>query len=65
MQIRHHAAPARGTLVRVEGDEVEIALDTAVTAISPGQSVVLYSGSVVLGGGVIERARRELPILAA
>jgi tRNA-specific 2-thiouridylase len=65
VQIRHHAAPARGVLVRMEDDEVEIALETPVTAITPGQSMVMYAGSMVLGGGVIERARRELPILAA
>ena len=65
VQIRHHAAPARGTLVRVEADEVEIVLDRAVSAISPGQSVVMYDGATVLGGGVIERAGRALPILAA
>ena len=65
VQIRHHAAPARGTLARVEGDELEIVLEQALSAISPGQSLVLYSGTAVLGGGVIERARRELPIRAA
>jgi tRNA-specific 2-thiouridylase len=65
VQIRHHALPARGTLVRVSDAEVEIALDDAVSAITPGQSLVLYDGARVLGGGVIERARRELPILAA
>jgi tRNA-specific 2-thiouridylase len=51
--------------VRVEADEVEIALDEPVSAITPGQSLVLYDGATVVGGGVIERARRELPILAA
>jgi tRNA-uridine 2-sulfurtransferase len=65
VQIRHHAAPARGTLVRVSDQEVEIALDAAVSAITPGQSVVFYDGDAVLGGGVIERARRALPVLAA
>ncbi len=65
VQIRHHARAARGVLVRSDADEVEIALDQPVSAISPGQSLVLYSGAMVLGGGVIERAKRELPILAA
>jgi tRNA-specific 2-thiouridylase len=65
VQIRHRARPARGTIVRIGDAEVEIALDDAVSAITPGQSLVLYEGSKVLGGGVIERARRELPILAA
>ncbi|MEP6990092.1 MAG: tRNA 2-thiouridine(34) synthase MnmA [bacterium] len=65
VQVRHHAAPARGTLVRMDGDEVELVLHAAVSAISPGQSLVLYDGDAVLGGGVIERARRDLPILAA
>ena len=65
VQIRHRARPAIGTLVRTEDGEVEIALGEAVSAITPGQSLVLYDGARVLGGGVIERARRELPILAA
>jgi tRNA-uridine 2-sulfurtransferase len=65
VQIRHRARPARGTLVQLGDDEVEIAFEEAVSAITPGQSMVLYDGGRVLGGGVIERARRELPILAA
>jgi tRNA-specific 2-thiouridylase len=65
VQVRHRARPARGTLVRVDADEVEIALEEAVSAITPGQSLVLYDGATVLGGGVIERARRQLPTLAA
>ena len=65
VQIRHRARPARGTIVRVGEAEVEIALDDAVSAITPGQSLVLYDGATVLGGGVIERARRQLPTLAA
>jgi tRNA-specific 2-thiouridylase len=65
VQIRHRAPAARGTLVRVTHDEAEIALDDAVSAITPGQSLVLYDGTAVLGGGVIERSRRELPVRAA
>jgi tRNA-specific 2-thiouridylase len=65
VQIRHHASPTAGVLVRRDGGEVEIALDAPVSAISPGQSVVLYDGDRVLGGGVIERGRRALPVRAA
>jgi len=65
VQIRHRSRPAAGVLVRRDGDEVELALDEPVAAISPGQSVVLYDGDRVLGGGVIERGRRALPVRAA
>jgi tRNA-specific 2-thiouridylase len=65
VQIRHRARPARGTIVRADDGEVEIALEDAVSAITPGQSLVLYDGATVLGGGVIERSRRELPVMAA
>jgi tRNA-specific 2-thiouridylase len=54
--------------VRIDGDELEIALDEPVAAISPGQSVVLYDGERVLGGGFIESSRQQrnsLPVLAA
>jgi hypothetical protein len=40
-----------------------------VAAITPGQSLVLYDGERVLGGGFIERGgaavRTTLPVLAA
>lgn len=71
VQIRHHAAPAAAEIVRVEGEEIELALDEPVSAITPGQSMVLYDGERVLGGGVIEAGRRQgaarmrLPIFAA
>jgi tRNA-specific 2-thiouridylase len=65
VQIRHRSRPARGTIVRVEGDAVEVALETGLTAITPGQSMVMYEGDRVIGGGVIESGRRVLPIMAA
>jgi tRNA-specific 2-thiouridylase len=65
IQVRHRARAAHGTLLRVSGEEVEIALDEPVSAITPGQSLVLYDGERVLGGGVIERAARSLPVRAA
>jgi tRNA-uridine 2-sulfurtransferase len=68
VQVRHRATPAAAEVVRVSPNEIELALDEPVAAITPGQSLVLYDGSRVLGGGIIEAARRArapLPILAA
>ena len=65
VQVRHRAAPARAHVIRLDGHEIELALDEPVAAITPGQSLVLYDGARVLGGGVIERGRKELPVRAA
>jgi tRNA-specific 2-thiouridylase len=40
-------------VTRVEAGEVEVALQTPVAAIAPGQSAVFYDGDIVLGGGFI------------
>ncbi|MEO6778849.1 MAG: tRNA 2-thiouridine(34) synthase MnmA [Gemmatimonadaceae bacterium] len=68
VRIRHRAPLARGEVLRAEGGEVEIALDEPVAAISPGQSLVIYSGDRLLGGGFIAAARRTrepLPLAGA
>jgi tRNA-specific 2-thiouridylase len=68
VRVRHRAPLARAEIVRLEGDEIEIALDEPVAAITPGQSVVFYDRDRALGGGFIEAARhqkRNLPVLAA
>ena len=69
VRVRHRAPLAAGELIRHDGGEIEIALDEPVSAITPGQSIVLYDGARVLGGGFIESAARPirsaLPILAA
>jgi len=54
--------------VRLDDDEIELALDEPVSAITPGQSLVMYDGDRVLGGGLIERGhglRAPLPVRAA
>ena len=70
VRVRNRATPSPATVVRLSGDVIELALEQPIQAISPGQSLVLYDGPVVLGGGVIERGMREkpgrrLPIMAA
>jgi tRNA-specific 2-thiouridylase len=67
IQVRHRAPAAAAEIVRTGDGEIELALDEPVAAITPGQSVVLYDGARVLGGGVIESARgaRSLPVRAA
>jgi tRNA-specific 2-thiouridylase len=65
VQVRHRAAPARAHVIRIDDGEVELALDEPVAAITPGQSLVLYDGEHVLGGGVIERGHKALPVRAA
>jgi tRNA-uridine 2-sulfurtransferase len=68
VRVRHRAPPAPAEIVRVDGDEIDLALDEPVAAITPGQSLVLYDGDRVLGGGFIEAARggrAGLPVLAA
>ena len=65
VQVRHRAPAVEAELLRVGPDEIELALDAPVAAITAGQSVVLYDGDHVLGGGIIERAvgMRGLPLL--
>ncbi len=67
VQIRHRSRAVSGVIVRASAANggVEVALDEPASAISPGQSCVFYDGDKVLGGGVIERGRRELPVRAA
>ena len=52
VRYRQQEEPCR---YRVEGDRLEVIFDSPVSSITPGQSVVLYEGETVLGGGVIDR----------
>jgi tRNA-specific 2-thiouridylase len=54
VQIRYRARSAPATVLESSEDRLDLALETPVRAIAPGQSGVLYgSGGRVLGGGVI------------
>ncbi len=63
VRIRHRATPVAGTVLRADATQFEVALDEAVYAITPGQSVVLYDAEQrVIGGGVIATSKRVLPV---
>lgn len=67
-QVRHRSIAARAEIIRLDESEIELALDEPLSAITPGQSLVLYDGDRVLGGGIIEsshRVRAGLPLAAA
>jgi len=39
----------------LSADDFELGFETPVRAVAPGQAVVLYRGTEVVGGGTIER----------
>jgi tRNA-specific 2-thiouridylase len=57
VQVRARAAPVPAT-VTVVADEVHAALDDPLRAVAPGQSMVLYDGTRVLGQSTIDRTLR-------
>ena len=68
IRVRHRSMLAPAEVLRSDPDAVEVAADEPVAAITPGQSLVVYDGERVIGGGVIEGTssrRPGLPILAA
>ncbi len=64
-QLRHRSPATAATVISTSGDRIELAFAEPVSAISPGQSLVLYADARVLGGGIIDRSPRALPIAAA
>jgi tRNA-specific 2-thiouridylase len=55
VQMRHRAPAVAARVESVDGGIVRLALDQPQRAVTPGQSAVLFSGDVVLGGGRIAR----------
>ena len=53
-KIRSMARPVPARVVELEGTQARIRFDMPERAVAPGQSLVLYDGEVVLGGGYIE-----------
>ena len=51
LRYKHPEQPA--TVYKIDDDTLKIVFDKPQRAITPGQSVVLYEGDVVVGGGTI------------
>ena len=57
-KIRYRHAGTSATVRTTPDGGASVSFDTPQPAVTPGQAVVLYDGSRVLGGGWIERAHR-------
>jgi tRNA-specific 2-thiouridylase len=57
VQVRAHGSPVPATAVHAD-DGVDIELEQPLRGVAPGQAVVLYIGSRVVGSATIERTRR-------
>src|SRR5690606_23797815 len=58
VQVRAHGEPAAASVRRTEGDVLEVRLDSPLRGLAPGQSIVVYAGTRVLGQATIELAGR-------
>ncbi|MBR5536011.1 MAG: tRNA 2-thiouridine(34) synthase MnmA [Clostridia bacterium] len=52
VRYRHTAQPA--TVTQLDNDTIKVVFDEPQRAITKGQSVVLYDGDIVVGGGIIQ-----------
>jgi tRNA-specific 2-thiouridylase len=53
VKIRYQHAPATATVTQTGADTLHVEFDAPQRAIAPGQSVVIYDGDTVVGGGII------------
>jgi tRNA-uridine 2-sulfurtransferase len=60
VQLRAHGEPVPAEVL-VEGDEIEVRLGAPAYGIAPGQTVVVYDGTRVIGSATIASTRRADP----
>ncbi|HVO77142.1 MAG TPA: tRNA 2-thiouridine(34) synthase MnmA [Candidatus Bathyarchaeia archaeon] len=54
-RIRYRKAPAEVARIERRGREIAVSFREPQWGVTPGQSLVLYRGDVVIGGGIIDR----------
>jgi tRNA-specific 2-thiouridylase len=57
-QLRAHGRPVPARVGDASRRDLTLRFSTPVAPVSPGQSLVLYRGDEVIGGGVVEASRR-------
>ncbi len=55
-RIRYHAQEASARVVRIDAAGFDVEFDEPVRAPAPGQAIVLYRGTEVVGGGTLRRS---------
>lgn len=53
-RVRYHQKEEPATVVQLDKNRIRLTFHKPQRAITPGQSVVMYQGDLVIGGGVIE-----------
>ena len=53
-KIRYRQSEAPATVTQISADEIKVVFDEPQRAICAGQSLVLYDGDTVVGGGIID-----------
>lgn len=54
IRVRHRAPLVAAKVESLDADAIALILSNPVRAVAPGQSVVLYDGDEVLGGGIVK-----------
>ena len=53
-KVRYRHSAQSATVTQIDSDTIKVVFDTPQRAITKGQSVVLYDGDTVVGGGIIQ-----------
>ena len=55
-RIRYHSDELTASITALNSSQFSLSFDSPARAVTPGQAVVLYRGTEVIGGGTIERS---------